>query len=91
MAGNRFEKDPAAVLDYSVDWSDWLNGDTIQASEWTVPDGLTVEGVPGHTDTTTTIWLAGGVLGEMYTLINQITTSGGRTDERRVFVQMVEK
>ncbi len=37
-----FLKDPAAVVDYSIYWGDWLaEGDTVTAAEWTVPDGIT--------------------------------------------------
>lgn len=29
-----FTKDPHAVLDYTVDWTRWLAGDTIATSAW---------------------------------------------------------
>lgn len=33
--------DPDEVLQYDVDWSDWLDtGDTIAASDWDVPAGI---------------------------------------------------
>ena len=38
-----FTKDPDAVLDYSVDWSLWLAGDTISSSEWLLDDGGVLE------------------------------------------------
>jgi len=75
------DKDPAAVLDYIVDWTTWLDGDTIATSTWTVQTGITKD---SDTNTTTgaTIWLSGGVDGTTYELVNQITTAGLRTDER---------
>lgn len=78
----RFEKDPQAILDYGVDWSDWLaSGDRLIASTWTVPAGLTKDS-DGFTDTATAIWLSGGTLGQVYTLVNHITTLAGRQEDR---------
>ncbi len=91
MAGNRFDKNPEAVLDYSVNWAAWLKDDTIQTSTWIVPDGIEQHNEPTHTDTVTTIWLKNGTPGEVYTLFNQITTVGGRTEGRRLFIPIVEK
>ena len=45
-----FYKDPNAKLDYRVDWSAWLNGDTVATVAWTVPTGLTKT---SETNTTT--------------------------------------
>lgn len=79
-------KDPAAVLDYLVDWSAWLaQGETITNADVTVPDGLTLN--PGGKQTTrddgkVSFWLAGGVDGMAYAVGCRITTSAGRTDER---------
>jgi len=84
------DKDPNEVLDYELDWSARLSdGDTISASTWIVPDGLT-EDSNSNTTTTTTIWLSGGTLGE-YTLTNRVTTAGGRTMDQSVRLTVVEK
>lgn len=76
-------KDPDARLDYMRDWSDWLApvGDTIETSEWIVPDGLEAS-EESHDDTTATVWLAGGTVGTRYEITNRITTAGGRIDDR---------
>lgn len=78
-----FSKDPNAVLDYGVDWSAWLapDEDTIAASTWVVPDGLTKDS-DSFTDTATTVWFSGGTLGERYEVVNRITTDQGRTEDR---------
>lgn len=79
-------KDPAAVLDYTFDWSDWLvGGDTISTSTWTAEDGITVDS-NSKTSTTTTVWLSGGTAAESYRVVNHIVTAGGRTDERTLAV-----
>ena len=85
-----FRKDPNAVLDYVVDWEEWLEGDTLATSEWTVPSGIT-KNSDTTTTTATTIWLAGGTAGTTYTLTNRITTAGGRADDRTIAIQVQEK
>lgn len=78
------DKDPDAVLDHEMDWAEWLEGDTIAASEWIVPAGITKDPVKGDTftDTAAVIWLRGGAIGQKYELTNRITTAAGRIDDR---------
>jgi hypothetical protein len=57
-----FEKDPDAVLDYAIDWTDRLGSDTISTSTWTVPSGITKDS-DNKTTAKTTIWLSGGTVG----------------------------
>lgn len=90
MAENVFHKDPEAVLDYSIDWTAWLDGDTISVSAWTVPAGITQDSASAST-TGTTIWLSGGAAGETYTLVNHITTAAGREDDRTIRIKVREK
>jgi len=86
-----FSKDPNEVLDYQIDWEDWLNTDTILTSSWSIsPTGLT-EDSDSNSDTTATIWVSGGTEGEIYTLTNQITTDGGRTAERSIVIYLTDK
>lgn len=83
-------KDPDEVLDYQIDWSTRLGGDTISSSEWTVPDGLTEDSATNDT-TTATIWLSGGVLGKVYEVQNRIVTAGGRTMDQTVLLAIATK
>ncbi len=85
-----FTKDPNAVLDYSVDWSRWLDGDTIATSVWTVPAGLTKVS-DTNTTTKTTAWLSGGAADQSYTVTNRITTTGGRTEDRSFILKVEER
>jgi len=82
-----FKKDPGEVLDYQVDWTTWLNSDTIATSTWTVPTGIT-KNSDTNTSTTATIWLSGGTVSTTYTLTNVITTAGGRTAERSIVISV---
>lgn len=86
-----YNKDPDAVLDYSVDWAAWLGADTIATSTWpVVPAGITKDSDTNDT-TSATIWLSGGTAGQTYQITNRIVTAGGRTDDRTITIQIVEK
>lgn len=78
-----FVKDPQAILDYSLDWGPWLDGDTLSTSSWVVESPLTI--VPStevFDSTTTSLFLSGGTAGEKHMVTNTITTALGRKDER---------
>lgn len=78
-----FVKDPQAILDYSLDWGPWLDGDTISTSNWVVESPLVIEsGTESFDSTTTVLFISGGTAGQTYLVTNTITTAGGRTDER---------
>lgn len=88
-----FIKDPSASLDYGFDWlvRAWLAaGETIVTSVWTVPAGLSMI-TSGLSGGKSVVWLAGGVVGVTYTVTNTITTSAGRTDERSIQIQVLER
>ena len=85
-------QDPDATLDYTFDWSHWLKtGDTISASTWASSNVNMVLASDSFTTTTTTIWIHFGALaeeGDQYEAVNTITTAGGRTDDRTIFVKV---
>lgn len=84
------DKDPDATLDYVIDWEEWLpDGDIVTASEWSVPDGITAA-AHAYTDTTSTVWLSGGVVGETYFVENRITTDAGRITDRTFRLKIKE-
>lgn len=75
-------KAPAAVLDYSLDWSAWLQPEeTISSADWAVPDGIT-ETTSTLSGALATVWLSGGSPGTNYVIGGTIVTSQGRTDTR---------
>lgn len=76
-------KDPDEVLDYEIDYSSRLNGDAIISSTWIIPAGIVMDSAFASA-TVSTIWLSGGTIGETYTLVNRIITSGGRTMDQSV-------
>ena len=85
-----FTKDPDATLDYTLIWVNWLDDDLIVASEWLVPVGLVKSG-ESFTTTITTVWLSGGTVRNVYSVVNRITTAGGRIDDRKLMIAVEER
>jgi len=80
--GYWIKKDPTSILDYPMNWADWLQpGEIILTSEWIVPIGLTAER-DYFTTTATVVWLSTCVVGQTYPITNRITTSDGRQEDR---------
>ncbi len=75
-----FFKDPSDVLDYVVDYVDWLaaDSDTISTSTWAAETGITIDSET-ETGTAATVWLSSGTAGTRYLVTNTIVTVGGRT------------
>lgn len=82
-----FLKEPTEVLDYRIDWSDWLDGLTISTSTWAVPSGVTSEDET-NTSTITLIRLSGGTWGETYELQNAIVASNGESETRSILIKI---
>ena len=82
-----FVKDPSALLDYEFNWSSWLGSDTIISYTVTASSGLTVVS-SSASSTAVTVWLSGGTEGTAYLVTCQITTAGGRIDERSFWVSI---
>jgi len=85
-------KDPNALLDYSIDWTEWLatTTDTISASTWILPSALT-EFTSSFGTGTTIIWISGGTAGEVYDVVNRINTTGGRQEDRTIQFTCVDR
>lgn len=82
------EQQAGSTLDYTLDWSDRLDtGDSIASSEWLADTGLIADR-DSNTNSTSTVWLSGGVGGRWYRVSNTVTTGAGRVHIRgfRVFV-----
>lgn len=74
------DHEPTDKRPYGVDWSALLDtGETISASTWDVPDGVTnADNEQGITGSKTYIWVTGGTAGRRYLFKNVITTSLGK-------------
>ena len=88
-------KDPAAALDYAIDWgADYLGeGDTLTESSWSVdpdePGGVALEG-SDFGGRLSSVQASGGIAGRIYRLSNRVVTQSGRVDERSIVLR-VEK
>jgi len=91
-AKSTITKDPDAVLDYTFDWSEWLDNivDTISSMEIVAETGITCNNsnVAGKT---AIAWISGGTAGTTYRVTCRIVTAGGRTDDRSIFIKAKER
>lgn len=85
-----FRKQPVEVVDYDLDYVDWLTaGDNVASATVTVaPAGLTVDSVLIN-DPRVKIWVSGGTDSVTYKLTVTTTTDDGRVkqDEFKIKVQ----
>jgi len=84
---NRFTQDNDDKLYRAFDWQYWLSdGESILTAEITCDSGdinITHVAVDGSK---VTYQVSGGVAGETYTISCKITTSGGETIQRSIFL-----
>lgn len=91
-------KDPNAVLDYTWDWTKWLTkiADTIASATIVLGGGATITAAaPTHTTTAVTALLSAGTVpvdpATLESATCRIVTAGGRTDDRTIYLQIVER
>ena len=97
ITGAYIVKDPGATLEYTVDWSEWLNtGTEISTSAFAIST-ISGDAAPvtngGDSIVNTNqcvVELSGGTSGNIYTITNTITTDNAETDVRR-FQLVVEE
>lgn len=87
-------KDPEATLDYAIDWTPYLDGRTIAASDWSVaPDeagGIAI-GEAGFDGARTAARLTGGIAGHSYSLANRVAFSDGSSDDRSLVLRVEQR
>lgn len=69
-----------SILDFTVDRTDWLQGDTILSSTWAIPAPLTDNGNIFTPEGVATVWIGGGVVESKYVIENTIITTNGKKD-----------
>lgn len=86
-----FIKQPADVLDYDIDYSDWLTeGDNVASVATAVSDdGLTISQT-AVIDPIAKIWVTGGTAGETYKVTVTATTAEGRTKQDEFKIRVKE-
>jgi len=95
-------KDPDSTIGWVVKWTDWLSGDTISTSTWTVDGGespltlsVSSSSIASDTDSSPEVanqWanvvVAGGTAGVSYILTNEVQTAAGYTDQVSIEVKV---
>tara|TARA_R110000803_G_scaffold191031_1_gene253676 strand:- start:649 stop:978 length:330 start_codon:yes stop_codon:yes gene_type:complete len=95
--GSFIDKDPYAVLDYSLDWTNWMPaGDTITTltvtAETIAGDSspLTIDS-NSNTDYVATANISAGTVGNIYNVEYKIITTNGLRDSRNFRIKVVER
>lgn len=87
-------KDPQSRVDYAVDWTAYLDGQTVADSVWTVrpqePGGIAVEEASFDLSRSAAR-LVGGTIGRVYTVSNLVTLSDGAQDERSITLRVEQR
>ena len=74
-------------LDYEIDWTGWLNTDSIITSQWTADQGLILSN-ESFTPHTASVWVSGGKAGYTYKVVNTITTVIGRISDKKLIFEI---
>ena len=88
-------KDPQSILNWSIDWADWLQtAEGILSDSWTItPSGTLAESSSSTAGTVSTIYLTGGTVGETYrvtcTMVSDATPA--RTVERTITIRIGDR
>ncbi len=85
-----FQKDPASLDTFTIDWTPELAGEVIVTSSFATPAGLT-ELSESNTNTTTTVELSGGTANTTYQLTNTISTATRSSIVQSFFVLVKEQ
>ena len=84
-----FRKQPVEVLDYDIDYSEWLTeGDNVESAIVEVaPNGLVVESVFIN-DPRVKVWLSGGTDSVQYKVTVTATTAEGRVKQEEFKIRV---
>jgi len=95
--GVYIDKDPYAVLDYTLDFTNWMpDGDTIQSITVTAEtisgdsNPLTIDSST-NTDYLVTANISSGTAGKIYNVEYRIVTANGLQDSRNFRIKVLER
>ena len=80
-------KGAAEVLDYTLDFTTFLGGDTISTATVIPQTGITVDS-HGNTSNTVTAIISGGTVASIYKITVQIVTAAGLTAEQAFYLRI---
>lgn len=91
-------KDPAASLEYSLNWAAWLvGGDTIASATWSIEGAVVGDVTPLAVDASSfvgavcTVRLTGGTSGYPYWARCTVVTDDGNEDVRSIKVSVTNR
>ena len=94
----KYEKQPAEVKDYDIDYSDWLipaadtiNGITTAVTSETQATPTLVVDYTQLTITLAKLWISGGTVGVQYKITVRMTSAGGRIDESELIFSIKDR
>lgn len=92
MILGKYEKQPAEVLDYAADLTQWLPAGDFAVSVTTTADaGITVDStIIADDGKSIRVWLSGGTSGQKYKIQVRFTTEQARTKEYEFVVKVKE-
>ena len=94
----KYEKQPAEVKDYDIDYSEWLipaedtisSITTVVTSESEAAPTLEVD-YTQNTITVAKLWVSGGTVGTQYKITVLMTSEGGRVDESELVFNIKDR
>ena len=95
--GAWIEKDPYAVLDYSLDWTNWMpTGDTIASitvAAETIDGDASALAIDSSSNTgyIVTAVISAGTAGNVYNIEYKIVTANGLRDSRNFRIKVLER
>lgn len=95
--GVYIEKDPYAVLDYSLDWTDWMPSNEVISAISITAESIDGDSNPLVVDSTTntdyiaTAYISGGTVGNIYNIEYKITTDLNKKDSRNIRIKVIER
>lgn len=85
-------KDPDDVEKFTIDWTNWLQGDTIASTDWYQGESTSTDLTLTETNTTTSASavISGGYHGGKYVMSNRIVTAAGLTKEKKLIIHVID-
>lgn len=83
-----YTKQPAEVLDYDIDFTDWIGADTLAtASAVATPSGITIDStsIISPANLVAKVMLSGGTAGVKYKIEVTVTTTPGALTKQEEF------
>lgn len=89
MIADKFDKQPAEVQDYDIDFNEYLTAmaDTGDSHTVVAATGITVDASTLAAGVVK-VWLSGGTHGTNYKITATLTTTGGRVKEHEILIRV---